>query len=265
MTDNNVIEHGQYMTPSWAAEAIVKHIGLENLKPGAVVIEPSCGIGRFLDALPSHLSTIGVDIDHKMVSEARARGHRVLLGDFRSVKIPFEKVKAIIGNPPFQMEIFDGILDRSRDLLEEGGEASFILPCYAFQTANRVVRWNKDWSLSQEMLPRTLFHGLSKPIMLARFVKDPQPKLKGLIFYYESAEIEAMPAVYKRALVEGRSGWKDVIKEALSQLGGQANLAQIYKVIEPQKPTATAYWKEKVRQQLQRHFEKIGPSEYALN
>lgn len=262
--EDSVKRYGQYMTPTWAAQAIVEHLGLANLNPGAVVIEPSCGIGRFLDALPSHVNGIGVDIDHRMVTEARDRGHRVLLGDFRTINLPVNYADALIGNPPFQLDVFDGMLDRARDLLAEGGEASFILPCYAFQTAGRVVRWNKDWSLAQEMLPRTLFPGLSKPLMLARFTRDPQPTLQGLILYHESAEIEAMPAIYQRALREGRSGWKDVIDTALEQLGGQAKLADIYQKIEPQRPTATSHWKAKVRQQLNLHARRIAPCEYAM-
>lgn len=264
MEDDSVIRYGQYMTPSWAAEAIVQHLGLAQLRPGAVVIEPSCGIGRFLDALPAHVSSIGVDIDSRMVAEARARGHHVILGDFRTVRLPVDHADALIGNPPFQLDVFDGMLDRARDLLAEGGEASFILPCYAFQTAGRVVRWNKDWTLAQEMLPRTLFPGLSKPLMLARFTRDPQPTLKGLILYQESAEIESMPAIYQRALREGRSGWREVIDTALNQLGGRAELQKIYEVIAPQRPTSTEFWKAKVRQQLQRHYQRTGPAEYAL-
>jgi hypothetical protein len=42
------------------------------------------------------------------------------------------------------------------------------------------------------------------------------------------------------------------------------NLPAIYSAIEPKGPTATAFWREKLRQQLQTYFTRTGPGEYAL-
>ncbi len=47
-------------------------------------------------------------------------------------------------------------------------------------------------------------------------------------------------------------------------LGGKATLLAIYRAIEPKRPTETAFWCEKVRQQLQTYFMHTGPGEYAL-
>lgn len=246
---------GQWMTPSWVAEAIVEH-ALPTFEEGAIVIEPSCGIGRFLDALPDKYRNIGIELDPKLANIARKNGHEVIIGDYRTANLPVEKANAVIGNPPFEFEVFDGFLDRSHALLDDGGQVIMLLPAYFFQTAANVVRWNKQWSMSQEMMPRNVFKGLSKPLMLARFIRDPKPYLSGLILYHEAAAVADMPKIYRAALEEGRSGWAAVVKKAIENLGGKAELQQIYQEIEPRRPTQTRFWKEKIRQTLQRNFQK---------
>jgi len=246
---------GQWMTPSWAAEAIVEH-ALPVFEDGAVVIEPSCGIGRFLDVLPERYRNIGIEVDPNLAEIARSRGHEVITGDFRNADLPVGRAHAIVGNPPFEFDVFDGFLERSHALLDDGGQVIMLLPAYFFQTAANVVRWNERWSMAQEMMPRNVFKGLSKPLMLARFTRDPKPSLSGLILYHEAAAISDMPKIYKAALEEGRSGWAAVVERALDNLGGNAELQQIYREIEPRRPTVTRFWKEKVRQTLQRRFEK---------
>ena len=246
---------GQWMTPSWAAQAIVEH-ALPSFEDGAVVIEPSCGIGRFLDVLPERYRNIGIELDPQLAEVARRAGHEVITGDFRTADLPVKRAHAVIGNPPFEFDVFDGFLDRSHALLDDGGQVIMLLPAYFFQTAANVVRWNTRWSLSQEMMPRNVFKGLSKPLMLARFTRDPAPRLAGLILYHEAAAVSDMPKVYRTALEEGRSGWQAVVAQAIENLGGRAGLSQIYKEVEPRRPTETRFWKEKIRQTLQRRFDR---------
>jgi site-specific DNA-methyltransferase (adenine-specific) len=253
---------GQWMTPSWVAEAIVEH-ALPKFEEGAVVIEPSCGIGRFLDALPPTYRNIGVECDPRLAAMAAAKGHEVVIGDYRSTRLPVEKANAVIGNPPFDFEVFDGFLERSHPLLDDGGQVIMILPAYFFQTAKNVVRWNSHWTISQEMLPRNVFHGLSKPLMLARFTRDPAPRLSGLLLYHEAAAVCDMPRIYRTALEEGRSGWAAVVEKAIENLGGKGELQEIYREISPRRPTRTRFWKEKIRQTLQRRFEKLEGGQWA--
>lgn len=254
----------QWMTPAWAAEAIVA-MTLADLPAGSVVVEPSCGIGRFLSALPADVEGVGVEIDPALAEHARrVTGAQVVTGDFRTVDLPVGRCDAVIGNPPFRMDVFDGMLERSRSLLDDGSPVIMILPAFAFQTTSRVMRYNRHWSISQDMLPRTLFPGLRLPLVLARFIKDPKPVLRGFLLYQQSREIEEMPQVYRRALEEGRSGWKAVVEEALFRLGGTGTVAQVCAEIAPRRPTSTAHWREKVRQQLCANFQKRGPATYGL-
>lgn len=253
----------QFMTPAWAAEAIVAH-ALPDITAGSVVIEPSCGIGRFLDALPAGIRSVGVEIDARLAEIARTAGHEVVVGDFRTVDLPVDRCDVVLGNPPFDLGVLDGMLERSHALLEDGGRVVMILPSFAFQTTSRVVRYNARWSLSQEMLPRNLFPGLRLPLVLAGFTRDPKPRLTGFLLYHESREIEEMPEVYRRALAQGRSGWRAVIEAALRRLGGEADVSEIYREIEPRRPTATRHWREQVRKHLNADFRRTARGRYAV-
>lgn len=256
----------QWFTPLWAARAIVE-MKLAHLPAGSRVLEPSCGQGSFLAALPDELDIVGVEIDAAVADIAREKNiGQVITGDFRTCPLPHDRYDAIIGNPPFKLDVFDGFMERSETLLEEGAQAIYILPSYAFQTTSRVMRWNAKWTIAQEMLPRTLFPGIRLPLTLATFIRDNQPQLHGFLLYAQSREIEEMPAIYRKALAEQKSGWRAVVRHALKQSGGEATVNEICCRIAPRRPTTTQHWREKVRQHLQdtRHFERTAHATYRL-
>ena len=117
---------GQYFTPRWAAEAIVGHY-FHDLRAGDLVIEPACGDGRFLMALPDAVEVIGVELDPFLANIARQNsGRRVITGDFLQTMLPGE-VDAIIGNPPFKARTISQFLVRAHQLLRDGGRCGFIL------------------------------------------------------------------------------------------------------------------------------------------
>ena len=255
---------GQWMTPAWAAEAICDMV-MSDVGAHDVVVEPSCGIGRFLLALPDEVRAIGVEIDPRLAEIARVEtGREIVVGDFRTVKLPVECATRIIGNPPFQLDVFDGMLQRAHELLVDDGRATWILPCYALQSSSRVTRWNARWGISQSMIPRNLFPGIRLPLALVTFEKTTERRLHGFLLYHESREIEEMPDVYVRALSEGRSGWKAVVEAALSRLGGEATVDEICREIEPRRPTATSHWQAQVRKQLGTGFRRTRRATYAL-
>jgi len=255
---------GQWMTPSWAAQAICE-AALPGLGADDVVIEPSCGIGRFLHALPSDVHAIGVEIDPRLSDVARREtGRTIVTGDFRTAALPVERATRIIGNPPFQLDVFEGMLDRAHSLLAEEGEAVWILPCYALQSSSRVTRWNARWGIAQSMLPRNLFPGIRLPLALVTFAKTYQRRLHGFLLYHESREIEEMPDVYAAALREGRSGWHAVVEAAIRRLGGEATVQEVCAEIAPRRPTQTRHWQEQVRKQLRSGFRRTARATYAL-
>lgn len=257
-------ELGQYMTPFWAAEALVQR-HFSDLTSNDVVVEPTCGTGSFLKAVPSSIPAIGIEIDPKLADEARrTTGRRVITGDARMVKLDLRPT-VCIGNPPFEMELVDSLLERAREWLPVDGRCGFVLPAYALQTASRVVRYNEFWSLQAEMLPRTLFPGLQCPLSFVIFRKDLKRALVGMALYQESVDVASMPDHVREALERGAGrSWAQVVEEALDRLGGRGRLEDIYRMVEPRRPTGNPWWKEQVRKILRQGFHQVAPAEYAL-
>lgn len=251
--DRNVLL-GQWMTPAWAAQDIVGHY-FADLTSRDQVIEPSCGIGRFLAALPAHVPAVGVEIDPKLAHLARVNtGREVIVGDFRTVDLPV-KPTVLIGNPPFQLSVVEGFLDRAYDLLPQDGRVGLILPCYIFQTAGTVVRLNKKWGMRQDMLPRNLFPGLSKPLCFAMLTRGMGKGMVGFRLYHETQAIQQLAQRYQDLLNHGEgSVWYAVTHAALEKLGGEAKVASILAEVAGHQPTDNPHWAAKVRQTLQRRM-----------
>ncbi len=253
---------GQWFTPAWAAEALIER-HFPGLGRSDCVIEPSCGDGAFLQAIPADVEAVGVEIDPYLAALAEARtGRHVVVGDFRTVPLPY-RPSAIIGNPPFKAEVIEGMLQRSLDLLQPEGLAGFILPAYVLQTPSVVARYAARWSMQAELLPRTLFPRLSKPLVFALFRKSERRLLIGFALFEETHDVERMPAGVRETLTRGRASvWRSVVDQVLSELDGEAGLDAIYASIAPRRPTTNRYWQEKVRQVLQLHHIRTGPGRW---
>lgn len=258
----------QYFTPEWAAEELIAKF-FPTLGAKDCVIEPACGRGPFLKSVPDMAEAIGVEIDPLLAATARTNtGRQIICGDFsdESLEIPF--ASAIVGNPPFKMGLVDKFLKRSYSLLPEEGRAGFILPAYALQTPRRLIRWQKHWSVSQTLLPRTLFPRARLPLLFVLFEKGCGPRLLvGFTLYHEQNEIHGMPNWIKRLLINGepqRKTWRVVVDVALRKIGGRGKLSEIYSAMKDDRPSENKWWKDKVRQVLQLHFVNVGPGEWAL-
>lgn len=260
-------ELGQYPTPAWVAEALVDRY-FSGLTDGDMVLEPTCGPGSFLSAIPDAVPAIGVEIDSAIAEQARVlTGRTIITGDFRTVPLDVRPT-LIIGNPPFDLRVIDGILDRAHSLLCDNGRVGFLLPAYTFQTAARVAGYAERWSLCQEMVPRNVYPGLRLPIVFALFIKDRFRSMTGFALYREATDIHKLPAPYKEVLSRGYgSAWKSVTELALSRLGNSASLAALYAEIEGVRPTKTQFWREKIRQTLRRYKDRFcatGDGYYSL-
>lgn len=266
----NQVELHQWFTPAWAAEAIVEQ-KFSWLRAGHRVIEPSCGDGAFLCALPAEVDVVGVEIDGALAQVAReVSGRHVLHGDFLTLpQGQLGQADALVGNPPFSSELVAAFLDRSVQLLKDGGEAGFILPAYILQTSSKVEQLSAAFSLEQELLPRNLFPRLKLPLCFVKFVKDRRRRLHGFLLYREAAEISRLKSAWRHALATTRSRtgvWFPVVRNCLASLGGEAHLTAIYAAMEGRQPSANPAWKEKVRQVLQneRRFARTGTGRYRL-
>lgn len=253
---------GQCMTPAWAAAAIVDGFGL---RANDVVLEPAAGLGAFLAAIPPAIAAVGVEIDPVLAREAQQRtGRRVIIGDFRTVDVDVQPT-VLLGNPPFDLDVIDGFLDRARMLLPRDGRIGWILPAYAFQTAKRVLRYNQHFAITQTMIPRNVFRGLSIPLAFAVFTKDERRLLVGFALYRETTEVHALPTRF-RAILEGADGpvWLRLVTQALHELNGRATVEQLFRLIEPRAPRSNSFPRESVRKTLTQYFQPLGGGEYTF-
>lgn len=256
----------QFFTPSWAAELIVRR-HFADLSPQDVVAEPSCGDGRFLMAIPREVDAYGVEIDPVAAAAAvRNTGREIIVGDFVSALLP-RRPTVVLGNPPFSADVIDGFINRCYHELDYGGRVGFLLPVYMFQTASRVVGYQRRWSITQELVPRNLFERLSCPLMFARFTKERQTVVSGLFLYAETDAIAGLKADIRSLVIGNESTahcWRDAVELALRALGGRATLNELYQAIENNRPTPNKWWREKVRQIAGMHFTRVGTGEYSL-
>ncbi|AXK44125.1 class I SAM-dependent methyltransferase [Erythrobacter aureus] len=252
----------QWFTPFWVAEELVDD-ALRGIGHSCSVIEPSCGTGAFLTAIPKSCGALGIDIDPSVVPAAIANsGREVLVGDFRTIDLQGREAEVILGNPPFEMDVVDGFLDRAHEMLPEDGLVAMVLPAYAFQTPSRVSNWMERFSIDVNMIPRTLFPGLSKPLVWAKYIKQSQRRFSGLMLFAETRQIENMRPAIREALARPGT-WREAVAIALHSLGGQASVQAIYDAIAPER-TRTDHWKPKIRQTLQRGFRSLGNGRWEL-
>lgn len=251
----------QWFTPFWVAEELVDDAlrGMGDVS----VLEPSCGTGAFLSAVPSRMEAVGIDIDPRVVSAAVSNsGRKVMVGDFRTHDLEGYRPQAIIGNPPFDMGTVNGFLDRAHRLLPEDGLIAMVLPAYAFQTPSQVSRWMDMFSIDVNMIPRTLFPGLSKPLVWAKCTKTSVRRFSGMMLFAETRAIEGMNGAVRRAL-DGPGTWRQAVGVALESLGGEASVASICDAMAPER-RRSQHWRPKIRQTLQRGFVPLGDGRWGM-
>lgn len=250
---------GQYFTPQWAADTLVERFIREE-SPDSLV-EPTCGNGRFLNAVPGHLPACGIEIDPKMAEIARIEsGRPVLVQPFEKTtrddlkRLGIDKPNHYIGNLPFSLKLAIRFLDRIYDISDKDATCAFILPSYFFQTCATVKQISRKWGISQEMIPRDLFDDLSKPIVWAVLRKHRGSS--GFFLYDEKYAIDALKSDAKRILAEHSQSWRELVRVTLAELGQPVSLQGIYSAMEGANiPETNRFWKEKVRQTLQRYSE----------
>lgn len=253
------------MTPLWAAEQLVDFF-LPDLAstPNQLILEPSCGRGAFLHAIPRHVPALGVEIDPVLARHAARDTQRpVIVGDFRTVALP--PVTAIIGNPPFDVRLFDQFLVRAWSLLPDGGRAGFLLSSSMAQTPSTILRWNQKWMIDVVMVPRTLFPRAIRPLIFMTLTKSLKRTMTGLLLYAQAHDVQSMSRTARSLLLGGKKPcWRQVVEFALCSLGGSGTLTLIYAQIEPRRPSGNPWWREKTRQMLQKHFTRRGRGQWSI-
>ena len=252
----------QFFTPSWAADLLVTD-ALRGLG-GCAVLEPSCGDGSFLGAIPTDNDALGIEIDERMAEVARrSTGRQVLCGDYSTIDLGDRRFGAIVGNPPFTSPDIERLISRAHALLDEDGVLALILPAHIPASSDRISRWRERFSIEVQMLPRALFPRLRLPLAWTKMVKCRRRTLIGLLLFDEQQDVSSMPDRTRRSFKAGAT-WRDVIGEALGSLGGQASLREIYAAVEPRRRSGNRHWRDKTRQILALHYTRVDDTHWRL-
>ncbi|MCB0325146.1 MAG: SAM-dependent DNA methyltransferase, partial [Bdellovibrionales bacterium] len=103
------------------------------LPPGALVLEPGCGSGRFMAQGRKGQRFIGVELDELSGRIARALhpGHDIRIENFRDTRLPDSTLDGVIGNVPFaniklshrgtRYSLHDYFFAKSLDAIKPGG------------------------------------------------------------------------------------------------------------------------------------------------
>jgi hypothetical protein len=117
-----------YPTPVAVVERVLSDV---YIRPGDKVLEPSCGCGRFLDALRKvGANVVGIEVDPGRAAQARAKGHNVLLANFLET-IPTADYTHVVLNPPLFGKHYAKHVEHAFKFLKPGGKLVAILPITA--------------------------------------------------------------------------------------------------------------------------------------
>lgn len=118
---------------------------------GKKFLEPSCGCGRFLDAIKKKGGDVfGIEFDHNRVNECRQKGHAVLQANFLEV-VPEPIYDYVVMNPPFYGKHYMKHIRHAMKFLVEGGMLVCVLPATAkydhglIDTEFPLGKYSRNW------------------------------------------------------------------------------------------------------------------------
>jgi hypothetical protein len=96
-----------------------------------LILEPSCGCGRIMDALRAKGGICyGIEYDANRAKEARDKGHPVLCDNFLET-VPVAKYDYVFMNPPFYGKHYAKHIEHALKFLKDGGSLVSVLPITA--------------------------------------------------------------------------------------------------------------------------------------
>ena len=117
-----------YPTPQEVVDMVLNDI---YIKEGDKILEPSCGCGRFMDAIKRKGAIVmGVEFNAARANECRIKGHNVMIGNFLET-VPTGDFDRVIMNPPFYGKHYAKHVEHAFKFLKEGGVLTAILPVTA--------------------------------------------------------------------------------------------------------------------------------------
>jgi len=132
-----------YPTPVDVVERIIADLGPIR---GQRVLEPSCGCGRFLDALRrAGGDCYGIEVDASRATQCRAKGHSVLRGNFLEAA-PTGSFDLVVMNPPFYGRHYAKHVRHALRFLRPKGKLVAILPATARYDHGELDDLRPRWS-----------------------------------------------------------------------------------------------------------------------
>lgn len=134
--------------------AIVERV-LDDLyiKKDELVLEPSCGCGRFMDGIRKRgARVLGIEVDSTRAQIAKDKGHKVLEMNFLET-LPEAKFDRVIMNPPFYGQHYMKHIEHAMKFLKAGGTITAILPATAAYDHGTLDKYNGTWQKAWRDLP----------------------------------------------------------------------------------------------------------------
>lgn len=141
-----------YYTPGMIIKALFDAFAHLGVPFDIRVLEPACGIGRFIGAAPHKMSFIGVEIDNisGRIAQLLYPGHDIRIEDFRDTNLADGSMDAVIGNFPFselmlehwnmRLSLHEFFLAKSLDKLKPGAILGVIITHYFLDRQDPTVR-----------------------------------------------------------------------------------------------------------------------------
>ncbi|SEO30827.1 Methyltransferase domain-containing protein [Paracoccus alcaliphilus] len=118
-----------YPTPVAVVERVLAEIKYRI--EGQRVLEPSCGCGRFMDALRAvGADVVGCEVDPVRAAMCEAKGHRIMRMNFLDTA-PTPDFDRVVMNPPFAGRHYAKHVRHALRFLKPGGTLTAILPATA--------------------------------------------------------------------------------------------------------------------------------------
>ncbi len=116
-----------YPTP----HAVIERVLDDLLLNGHRVLEPSCGDGRFMEAMTLHGATVyGIEVDPGRAAICRQKGLSVVQANFLECP-PTPEYDDVVMNPPFYGKHYAKHIAHAMKFLKPGGKLTAILPATA--------------------------------------------------------------------------------------------------------------------------------------
>lgn len=133
-----------YPTPLAVVERVLAEIKYRI--EGQRVLEPSCGCGRFLDALRAlGAKVVGCEVDPVRAAMCEAKGHAVWRMNFLET-VPTGNFDRVVMNPPFFGRHYAKHVRHALEFLKPGGTLTAILPATARYDHGELDDLRPNWS-----------------------------------------------------------------------------------------------------------------------